>query len=103
MIFYLAYTACVFVSLFFLVCVFLCYDMRVSPAINTNNNNNNNKGFFRKICYLRPSSNLFVNVIMQSPGPDLLYVTMPGSPLSERRNFLVFTLPIFGRKMLRKS
>ena len=40
MIFYLAYAVCVFVSLFFLVCVFLCYDMGVSPAINTNNNNN---------------------------------------------------------------
>ena len=26
----------------FFVCVFLCYGMGVSPAINTNNNNNNN-------------------------------------------------------------
>ena len=42
MIFYLAYAVSVFVSLFFLVCLFLCYDMGVSPAINTNNNNNNN-------------------------------------------------------------
>ena len=44
MIFYLAYAVCVFVSLLlFFVCVFLCFDMGVSPAINTNNNSNNSK------------------------------------------------------------
>ena len=29
------------------------------------------KGFCPKSCYLRPSSNFFMNV-MQKPGPDLL-------------------------------
>ena len=50
-IFYLAYAVSVFVSLFFLVCLFLCYDMGVSPAINTNNNNNCNNRRSRQVFF----------------------------------------------------
>ena len=37
------------------------------------------KGFCSKSCYLRSSSNLFMNV-MQEPGPDLTYGAVPGVP-----------------------
>ena len=49
------------------------------------------KGFCSKSGYLRPSSNLFVNV-MQKPGADLPYGSrVPGAPLSDGKIFLVFT------------
>ena len=53
---------CLFLRLFFL-CVFLCCDMGVSPAINTNNNNNNNKKYRTpknfQYLYRSPQTNAF--------------------------------------------
>ena len=40
--------------------------------------------------------------VMQLPASDLTYGTMPGSPRSDRNTFF-WSLPVFGRKMLRKS
>ena len=48
------------------------------------------KGFSPKSCYLRSSSSLFINV-MQQPGWDLSYGTVPEAPRSDGKNFLVFT------------
>ena len=39
---------------------------------------------------------------MQQPGSDLTYGTVPGAPRSDRNTFF-WSLPIFGKKMLRKS
>ena len=50
------------------------------------------KGFCSKSCYLRPSSNLFINVMQQSE-PDLTYGTVPGAQLSDVRTF--FSLLLF--------
>ena len=48
------------------------------------------KGFCPKSCYLKPSSNLVLNV-MQPPGPDLQYGSVPRAPHSDGKTFLVFS------------
>ena len=48
------------------------------------------KNFCPKSCYLRPLSNLFMNV-MQEPGPDLRYGTVPGALRSDGKTFLLVT------------
>ena len=58
------------------------------------------KGFYSKSCYLRPWSNLFMNV-MQQPGLDLPYGTVPG-PCSQMVR-LFWSSFIFGEKSLQKS
>ena len=58
------------------------------------------KGFCSKSCYLRPSFNLVINV-MQLPGADSPYGTVPGAPLSDSKTFFGPS-PMFGRKILRK-
>ena len=57
------------------------------------------KGFCIKSRYIKPSSNLFMNV-MQYLWPDLLYGTLPGALRSDGKSFFWSSL-IFGRKMLR--
>ena len=52
--------------------------------------------FCPKSCYLGPSSNLSMNV-MQQPGPDLSYGTMPEAPRLDYKAFF-WSLPVFGRK-----
>ena len=57
-------------------------------------------GFGPKSCYLRPSSNPFMNV-MQQPGPNLPNDTVPGAPRSDGETF--FDLHLYaGRKMSQK-
>ena len=49
------------------------------------------KGFCSKSCNLRPSCNVFMNV-MQQPGPDFSYGTVPLGPRAQRVSiFWVFT------------
>ena len=48
------------------------------------------KGFYLKSCYLRPSSNLFMNV-MHYLAPDLANCTVTGARAQMVRLFLVFT------------
>ena len=55
------------------------------------------KIFRPKSCYLRPLSNLFINV-MQKPGPDLPYGRVLEAPCSDGKTFFR-PLPILGRKM----
>ena len=45
------------------------------------------KGFCSKRCYLRPLSDLFMNV-MQKPGSDLPYDIVPGAPSSDAQTFV---------------
>ena len=59
------------------------------------------KGFCPKSCYLRPTCNLFINVIQQQ-GPDLPHGTEPGAPLSDDKTFF-WSSPIFGEKILQKN
>ena len=54
------------------------------------------KGFCPKSCYIRPSSNLLMNV-MQYPGLDLLYGTVPWVPISDGKIFFGLHLYLAGR------
>ena len=46
-------------------------------------------GFCLKSCYHRPSTKFFMN-IMQQPGPDLPYGTVPGASRSNGKTFFGF-------------
>ena len=48
------------------------------------------KGFYLKSFYLRPLSNLFMNVV-QLPVPDLPLGTVPETPRSDGKIFCLFT------------
>ena len=54
------------------------------------------KGFCFKSCYLKPLSNLFMNV-NQQPGTDLPHGTVPGAPRSEGKTFYGLHLYLAGR------
>ena len=54
-------------------------------------NPSESNGFYSESCYFRLSSNLFIN-IMQYPGSDLPYDTVPGVPRSNGKTFFGFNL-----------
>ena len=60
------------------------------------------KGFCLKSCHLRPSCNLFTNV-MQLSGTNLPCDTVPEAPILDGKTFCSgLQTPIFGKKILQK-